>query len=173
MAPVASERHDVNVRRAASSGDVGTVRALFREYGASLDVDLGFQGFEEELATLPGKYASPKGALFLASGADGQAIGCVGVRPFDRPGACEMKRLYVRPAGRGCGTGCALAVEAIRFARAAAYREMLLDSLPGMDAAIRLYRSLGFEPIPPFWRNTVPGILYFGRTLTGAVTRGA
>jgi putative acetyltransferase len=166
MAP-RSERHLVKMHRAESAGDFDTVRALFREYAASLDVDLGFQGFDEELATLPGRYAWPKGALFLASTADGQAIGCVGVRPFDRPGACEMKRLYVRPAGRGHGTGRALAVEAIRFAGAAGYGEMLLDSLPGMDAAIGMYRSLGFESIPPYWHNTVPGILSFGRRLTG------
>jgi putative acetyltransferase len=166
MAPSGSERHDVKVRRAESSSDFDTVRTLCREYGASLDVDLAFQGFEDELATLPGKYAWPKGALFFASGADGQAIGCVGVRPFDRPSACEMKRLYVRPAGRGRGTGRALAVEALRFASAAGYREMLLDSLPGMEAAIRMYRSLDFESIPPYWNNVVPGILYFGKQLT-------
>ena len=77
-----------------------------------------------------------------------------------------MKRLYVQPAGRGHGTGRALAVEAIRFASAAGYREMLLDSLPSMEAAIRMYRSLGFEAIPPYWNNTVPGILYFGLRLT-------
>jgi ribosomal protein S18 acetylase RimI-like enzyme len=156
------------VRRAETAGDFDAVRALFREYAASLDVDLGFQGFAEELATLPGKYAGPKGALFLASGANGQAIGCVAVRPFDRPAACEMKRLYVRPAGRGRGTGRALAVAAIGFAGAAGYGEMLLDSLPGMDAAITMYRSLGFEPILPYWNNTVPGILYFGKRLRRA-----
>jgi ribosomal protein S18 acetylase RimI-like enzyme len=167
MAPMASERHDVRVRRAASGGDVDAARVLFREYRASLDIDLAFQGFEEELATLPGKYAWPKGALFLASGANGEAIGCVGVRPFDRPAACELKRLYVRPAGRGRGTGRALAVDAIQFARAAGYREILLDSLPGMEAAIQMYRSLGFEAIPPYRNNTVSGLLYFGRRLTG------
>jgi putative acetyltransferase len=155
------------VRRAESGSDFDDVRMLLREYAASLDVDLGFQGFEEELATLPGKYAWPKGALFLASGADGQAIGCVAVRPFDRPAACEMKRLYVRPVGRGRGIGRALAVEAVRFAGAAGYREMLLDSLPGMDAAITMYRSLGFEPIPPYWNNIVPDIRYFGKRLSG------
>jgi ribosomal protein S18 acetylase RimI-like enzyme len=168
MAADRRARLDVNVRRAESGADVDTARVLFREYAASLDVDLGFQGFEEELATLPGKYASPKGVLFLASRADGQVIGCVGIRPFDRPGACEMTRLYVRPAGRGCGAGRALATEAIRFAVAAGYKEMLLDSLPSMDAAVGLYRSLGFGPIPPYWNNAVPGILYFGRRLPGA-----
>jgi putative acetyltransferase len=162
-----SEQLDVKVRRAERGGDFETVRMLFREYAASLDIDLCFQGFEEELATLPGKYTWPKGALFLAADAEEQAIGCVGVRPFDRPAACEMKRLYVRPAGRGRGTGRALAVEAIRFASAAGYREMLLDTLQGMEAAIRMYQSLGFETIAPYWNNVVPGILYFGKQLTG------
>jgi ribosomal protein S18 acetylase RimI-like enzyme len=157
----------VMVRRAESGRDFDETRGLFREYGASLDVDLSFQGFEEEIALLPGKYVSPKGALFLASDAAGQAIGCVGVRPFDRPAACEMKRLYVRPAGRGRGAGRALAIEAIRFASAAGYREMLLDSLSTMEAAIGIYRSLGFAPIPPYWNNIVPGILYFGMLLSG------
>jgi ribosomal protein S18 acetylase RimI-like enzyme len=156
----------MKVHKADSRGDFDEARVLFREYGASLDIDLCFQGFEEEIATLPGKYTWPKGALFLASDMGGQAIGCVGVRPFDRPTACEMKRLYVRPIGRGSGTGRALAVEAVRFASAAGYREMLLDSLPSMDAAIRIYRTLGFEPIPPYWNNTVAGILYFGRPLS-------
>ena len=76
-----------------------------------------------------------------------------------------MKRLYVRCGDRGSGIGRALAVKATRFASAAGYREMLLDSLPSMEAAIRLYRSLGFEPIPPYWNNIVPGVLYFGRRL--------
>jgi ribosomal protein S18 acetylase RimI-like enzyme len=166
MARAGGDRYDLTVRRAESGGDLEKIRTLFLEYAASLDVDLAFQGFEEELATLPGRYAWPKGALFLAFGADGQAMGCVGVRPFDRPAACEMKRLYVRPAGRGQGAGRALAAEAVRFASTAGYGEMLLDSLPGMEAAVGIYRSLGFEPIPPYWNNTVPGMLYFGRPLS-------
>jgi len=155
----------MKVHTAVSGGDFDEARALFREYDASLDIDLGFQGIEEEIATLPGKYASPKGALFLARDTGGQAIGCVGVRPFARPGACELKRLYVRYEVRGSGAGRALVAEAIRFAGVAGYREMLLDSLPSMEAAIRLYRSVGFKRIPPYWNNTVPGILYFGRRL--------
>ena len=150
---------------AQSASDFEEVRALFREYDASLDVDLSFQGIEEEIATLPGKYASPKGALFIARDMGAQAIGCLGVRPFDRPGACEIKRLYVRPAGRGSGVGRAFVTAAAAFAREAGYREILLDSLPSMKAAIVLYRTLGFEEVPPYWNNTLPGILYFGRRL--------
>jgi ribosomal protein S18 acetylase RimI-like enzyme len=155
----------MKVHTAASPSDFDEARTLFREYDASLDIDLGFQGIEEEIATLQGKYASPKGALFLARETGVQAIGCVGVRPFDRPGACELKRLYVRDEGRRSGIGRALVVEAIRFAGVTGYREILLDSLPSMEAAIRLYRSLGFKQIPPYWSNSVPGILYFGRQL--------
>jgi GNAT superfamily N-acetyltransferase len=144
----------VKVHKAKSDCDFDAVSALFHEYGASLDVDLSFQGFEEEIAMLPGKYAWPKGALFLASDTGGHAIGCVGVRPFDRPAACEMKRLYVRPAGRGNSAGRALAVEAIRFASVAGYGEMLLDTLPSMGqrsgftsrSVSNRYRRTGITP---------------------------
>ena len=156
---------DFSVVSVQSDGDLDQVRALFREYATSLDIDLAFQGFEAELATLPGKYAPPQGALFLAYATDGRALGCVGVRPFERPGACEMKRLYVRPAGRRSGAGRLLASEAVAFAGAAGYGEILLDTLPHMTAAIGLYRSLGFEEIPPYWRNSVPGLLYFGKQI--------
>lgn len=156
----------LSIVRALGDGDLDEVRALFREYAASLDVDLAYQGFEAELALLPGKYAPPAGALLVAYGPDGRALGCVGVRPLDRPGACEMKRLYVRPAGRGTGAGRALAEAAIAFARASGYRDMLLDTLPGMTRAIGLYRALGFEEIAPYWRSPVPA-LYFGKRLDG------
>ncbi len=164
----------LNVHVAESHGDFDDARALFREYDASLDVDLGFQGIAEEIATLPGKYAPPNGALFLARDADGNLIGCVAVRPFDRPGASELKRLYVRPHGRRSGAGRALLVEAIKFSCASGYSEMLLDSLPSMESAARLYRSVGFEPIAPYWNNTLPGVVYFGRRLgAGHPTRDA
>jgi ribosomal protein S18 acetylase RimI-like enzyme len=149
----------------ASGGDLDEVGALFREYALALGIDLAFQGFESELATLPGRYAPPKGALFIARDTHGQALGCVGVRPFGKHGACEVKRLYVRPAGRGTGAGRALASAAVVFARAAGYREILLDTLPQMTAAIGLYRSLGFEAVPPYWPSGVPNLLYFRKRL--------
>jgi ribosomal protein S18 acetylase RimI-like enzyme len=161
-----SERQGMGIHLAQSYGDFDEARALFCEYDASLDVDLGYQGIEEEIAKLPGKYAAPKGALFLARDASRRAIGCVGVRPFDRPSACELKRLYLRPEARGRGDGRALVLETIKFASAAGYQEMLLDSLPSMQAAIGLYRSLGFEPIPSYWNSPLPGTLYFRRPLT-------
>lgn len=140
------------------AGDMSVVRELFEEYAAGLGIDLCFQGFEEELARLPGEYAPPEGCLLLLKVGDA-AAGCVGVRRSQAE-ACEMKRLYVRPGHRGGGAGRMLAEASIAAARKIGYRRMRLDTLPAMEAAIALYRSLGFVEITPYRHNPVCGTLY-------------
>ena len=135
----------------ADADDVELVAALFREYAASLGVDLSFQGFDAEVADLPHGYD-----VLLVARVGGEPVGCVGVRPQSGD-ACEMKRLYVRPAGRGLGVGRALALAAIERARAAGYARMRLDTLPTMQAAQRLYESLGFVEIEPYRHNPIAG----------------
>ena len=137
-------------------------RAILREYAQSLDVDLCFQGFEEELASLPGEYDAPQGTLLLAL-VDGQVAGCGGFRPLmdsDYANACEMKRLYVRPAFRRFGLGRVLAQALIDDARRAGYSSMLLDTLDDMEAARGLYSLLGFEEIAPYYYNPIAGAHY-------------
>lgn len=143
-------------------------RAILRDYGASLDVDLSFQDFEGELATLPGEYAPPLGLLLLAL-VDGQVAGCGAFRNLpdvDYPNACEMKRLYVRPAFRGFGLGRLLAQALMDRATEAGYSAMLLDTLDDMEAARSLYESLGFETVPPYYFNPVPGSHYLKAQLS-------
>ena len=151
------------IRPVASPEELGEARALFREYAASLDFDLGFQGFEEELADLPGEYGPPRGGLLLARQGPWGA-GCVALRPIDAA-TCEMKRLYVRPAFRGTGAGRALAQAVLDEARRIGYRAMRLDTVPAMLGAIALYRALGFVPIAPYRHNPLPGAMFFEKLL--------
>ena len=135
------------------------VRELFREYADGTGLDLCFQGFDEELESLPGRYAPPEGRLLLAeSGA--QDAGCVALRKLD-DGICEMKRLYVRLPFRGRGVGQALAFASVEAARDIGYKSMKLDTLATMTSAIALYRSMGFREIPPYYPNPLAGVLYF------------
>jgi ribosomal protein S18 acetylase RimI-like enzyme len=135
------------------------VRTLFGEYIAGLGVDLGFQGFEEEAANLPGKYAPPKGAILLAV-AGPHAAGCVAIRDLGE-GACEMKRLFVRPAYRGRGLGRRLAVTSIEEARRIGYQRMRLDTLATLREAMGLYESLGFGKTNPYYENPLPDVVYW------------
>ena len=156
------ESLQIELLNADTPAQKAMVRGLFREYAASLAVDLCFQNFEAELATLPGDYAPPGGALVLAL-VDGLPAGCVAMRPLpesDHINACEMKRLYVRPAFRRFGLGRLLTQELIDVATQAGHSCMLLDTLDDMEAARGLYTSLGFEAIPPYYFNPVPGAHY-------------
>lgn len=155
---------------------------LFRAYAAGLGLDLGYQGFAAELAALPGAYAPPGGELLLARAPgcgppgrepDGPALGCVAVRPLpaSMPGsgpglrACEMKRLFVAPDGRGLGLGRRLALAALEAGTRLGYDAMRLDTLERLAPALALYRSLGFCEVAPFHDDRVPGLLFLGRSL--------
>ncbi len=156
----------IDIRQVTRSMEFAQTRELFLEYAAWLGVDLCFQHFDEELAGLPGAYALPRGRLLLAD-ADGQAAGCVALRPVSIDGAqdsavAEIKRLWVRPAFRRLRLGHQLVSEAIEAARAAGYRRVVLDTLPQMEAARALYRSFGFVPMHPYYDNPLPGVMYLG-----------
>jgi putative acetyltransferase len=133
-------------------------RLLVREYAASLNVSLDFQNFEHELLHFEQEYAPPGGTFLLARRND-EFLGCGAFRRFSET-ECEMKRLYVRPAGRNLGIGRELALALIEEATARGYPRMLLDTLPTMQSAQSLYKSLGFEPTPPYRFNPIPGSAY-------------
>jgi putative acetyltransferase len=138
--------------------DLAQARRLFRAYADWLGVDLCFQGFERELAELPGCYAPPAGRLLIAR-VGGDVVGCVGLRPLE-PGVCEMKRLWVEPGFAGRGIGRALAERIIDVARSLGYRRMRLDTIPErMPAAQHVYAALGFREIPPYYHNPLAGVV--------------
>lgn len=153
----------IELRTAELPRDLPEVRRLFREYADGLGIDLAFQDFEAELASLPGKYAPPAGRIVLAwRGAE--AVGCVALRPLD-DSTCEMKRLYLRPEARGVQLGRRLAERICAEARAAGYARICLDTIPSMAAAVALYTSLGFKSTAPYVFNPVPDALFLAREL--------
>jgi len=159
-APASPEnRCVIELRHAASAGEVEAVRALFREYHRWVDEPCCFAGFEQELAGLPGEYAPPSGRLLLASEA-GAPAGCAALRRLDAQTG-EMKRLYVRPAFRARGLGRQLAEAVIAAAREAGYARLMLDTLPKMASAIALYRALAFAPRGPYAANPTPGAVFY------------
>jgi putative acetyltransferase len=161
------QKRQVRISAPADATALDTVREVFREYAAGLGVDLCFQQFDQELAGLPGDYAPPRGALLLAT-VDGNVAGCCALRPLDTadyPNAAEMKRLYVRSAFRGLGLGRQLVEATLDAARQAGYACVLLDTLDDMEAARTLYEDLGFEEVPPYYHNPIPGAHYLRATL--------
>ena len=158
----APEVPDISLIIADTPQLLDEAREIFRDYAASLNVDLCFQNFDDELRCLPGEYAAPHGHLLLAF-VDGALAGCGAMRPLpdvDHANACEMKRLYVRPAFRRFGLGRLMAQALLDEAQRSGYSAMLLDTLDDMEAARGLYGALGFEEVPPYYFNPIPGAHY-------------
>jgi putative acetyltransferase len=170
-----SNNTGVMLQRVTTPADLATARGLFAEYGASIahlaGASLNAQRFDEELVTLPGRYAEPRGRIYLAL-ADGAGVGCAALRPIDTlPGDAgpvgELKRMYVRPTWRGRGLGRLLIDRIIADAREAGYGTLKLDTDPRLEAANALYQSLGFGPTPKFNNDPDPTTLYFALPLRG------
>lgn len=161
----------LSITEATTSADIALARGLILEYGDSRGFPLEWQDFDAEVATLPGDYTGPLGGLWIGR-VDGEPRGCVAVRPLG-DGTCEMKRLYVRPAGRGLGLGRLLAERAIRHARETGYVAMFLDTLERMEEAGGLYASLGFVPCDPYRHNPLPDVVYLRLDLTGGAAADA
>lgn len=153
----------VDIAQARAEADIAAVGKLFREYAASIGVDLEYQGFSQELVALPGQYAPPSGDLLLAK-VNGEVAGCVALRALDQS-TLEMKRLYVQPSARGMGLGKRLVEAAISLARQSGYAELRLDTLASMASAQALYRTLGFVEIPPYGNSFLPGTRFFALSL--------
>ena len=149
----------LEIRRAESDGDVAAVSALWSEYWQTLGLPPTFQGFAEQLHSLPGEFAAPHGFLLLASH-DSEAAGTIALR-YLFPGACEVKRLYVPARFRGYGLGKKLLLETVSLAQKMSYSEMYCDTLPSMETAASLYRGIGFVPTVPYSKTPTPDALYF------------
>ncbi len=156
------------IRAAESAADIARIGELFLAYATWLEADhgisLAFQNFEEELAALPGKYAPPKGALFLAEGPKHALWGCIAIRPLEGD-ICEVKRLYVVPDARGNALGRALVARVLDAARSAGYDRAVLDTGPFMAPAQKLYEAFGFEDIEPYYQNPIQGVRFMGAKL--------
>jgi putative acetyltransferase len=159
----------ITLTPAQVESDFAAAHSLFLEYAEDLGVSLCFQGFAAELETLDQMYAPPQGGLILARRGD-EYVGCIGVRRVDAT-VCEMKRLYVRQAARGTGTGRRLAWAAIEAARALGYQRMVLDTLGSMTAARDLYATLGFKQIAAYYDNPLPGVSYLELDLNHVTNR--
>jgi len=158
----------MNIIHVQTPQHIREIQSLFREYEHFLNVDLCFQGFEAELAGLPGRYGPPTGALVMAL--DGEhAAGCVALRKIEED-VCEMKRLYVRPGYRAKGLGRQLAQTIIEQAISLGYTLMRLDTLDTLEQAMGLYASFGFTKTPPYYDNPLEGVVYWELPLNGKGT---
>lgn len=156
----------LSILQAESAEQIATARQVIEEYAAWLEFKLCFQGFEDEMQSLPGKYARPAGRLLLALW-DGKPAGVIALRPLEKVGLCEMKRLYVRPEFRGHHIGRILAEQIIREAAEIGYSRMRLDTVAGqMDSAIAMYRELGFKETDPYYQTPVGHTLFMELALT-------
>lgn len=152
------------ILEACSTTHVQQVQSLLREYVATSLVDLSSQSIDAEIAGLPGDYAPPTGALFVATSANGKSAGCVAIHKFGKPGDAELKRLFVAPSYRGLGLGKALVTTALAHAKQMGFSRLVLDTMPEMTAAIAAYEGLGFQRVDPYWDNVLP-VIYFGKSL--------
>lgn len=156
----------IDISPAVFPEDREKVAALFSAYAESLNIDLSFQSFDDELAQLPGKYATEKGgALLLAYDSSSKAIGCVAVRAFSPPRTCELKRLYIIPEARGMGAAQRLMDAVVLRARRLGYTDMLLDTLASMKAARKLYERYGFEEVDKYYENPIEGTVFMSANL--------
>ncbi|UJR17246.1 hypothetical protein I4U23_004141 [Adineta vaga] len=156
-----------NIVPVRSIEDLEATVNLFRSYAESLGINLAFQNFENEMATMPGKYIPPTGELLLARDLQGEPIGCVGLRTLGSSGSrcCEMKRLYILPKARGFGVGKALVKAILDTARTLGYHEIKLDTLPNMEAAIGLYKKLGFVETKAYYDTPLEETIFLVRSL--------
>jgi ribosomal protein S18 acetylase RimI-like enzyme len=160
---LAGRSREIAIRPARTDTDLAEIRRLFQTYADWLKVDLCFQGFEDELAGLPGKYSEPEGGLWLGW-AGSSAVACVGLRPLEQ-GNCEMKRLWVEPGYRRTGLGRKLAVLTIDAARKAGHKRMVLDTFEWLTEAIAMYRDLGFREIEAYYHNPESNVCYMAKDL--------
>jgi ribosomal protein S18 acetylase RimI-like enzyme len=160
-----SSDNGFTISPARSAIELTSAAALFRAYAKSLPIDLAPQGFSAELKSLPGPYAPPAGELLLAKRGD-HVLGCIGLKALEPPDVAEIKRLFVRPQARGTGIAKALVKEILKLAESRGYREVKLDTLVEMTAAIALYKSFGFVPVPPYGSHPYPGLVTLGKVLS-------
>lgn len=161
-----SDHTAVKIEPVRSNQDIRDTAVLFAAYAKSLGLDLGFQGFDTELKSLPGKYAPPAGEILLARDANGITVGCVAVRPLAPPSCCEMKRLYILPSGRGLGLGKQLVHAILEVASSLGYKEIKLDTLESMVEAISLYTKAGFFQTAAYYNTPLNGTVFLVRDLS-------